>query len=232
MKTFRSPLDLTLVAIFLVSAALVLLTNEDPFFRSGICSALPCPRAAQAWRRVIYDLSIGSLVSLIFYWLIVRLPEYQRRQRIKRSFAGRYRRFKEDCIGVMLGVADGTYDGSLVDELIEQKKFRKYFTENSHERWYRFLNKLDQHSLNELKTFMEIFRDEIEFVLNTTTIPEDEPFEFLKRLSAAIRSLQDRTLGYDETKPLENFLFEVFAGFNIVSGYAKQDVIETLIASI
>jgi hypothetical protein len=84
-----------------------------------------------------------------------------------------------------------------VDVLIDQKKFTEYFTEAispSQERWQRFLNNLDQRSLNELKTLMEIFRDELEFVLNTTNIPDDEQFEFLKRLSAAIRSLSEQPL--------------------------------------
>ena len=91
MSIFRRPLDLGLVALFVVSAAWVLVAHEGPF------------------AKVIYDLAIASMVSLIFYGLVVRLPDYQRRRRIKRSFLGRYQRFKEDCIGVMLLVADGSY---------------------------------------------------------------------------------------------------------------------------
>jgi hypothetical protein len=42
---------------------------------------------------------------------------------------GRYKRFKEDCIGVMLGVADGGFDPDLQETLLDQEKFRAYFKE-------------------------------------------------------------------------------------------------------
>jgi len=173
--------------------------------------------------------------DLIFYGLVVRLPEYHRRQRIKRSLAGGYQRFKEDCISVMLGVADGSYQADLTDSLVDQEKFRAYFKmklSEAQERWHAFLNNLDERSLRELMTLLEIFRDEIVFVLNTTDIPSAEPFEFLKRLSAAIRSMRDTTLGYDETKPIERFLWEVFAGWDLITGYRKEDIIKEMIESI
>ena len=79
---------------------------------------------------------------------------------------------------------------------------------------------------------MGLFRDEIAFVLNAVDIPGDEPFEFLKRLSSAIYSIQDTTLGYDETKPIANFLWSVFAGFDLVTGYRKEDIVKKMIDAI
>jgi hypothetical protein len=235
MRVLWRPLDWALIALLLVSITVILLTNEDPFFRNALCTRVPCPRISPAWHHIGYELAVGSVISLFFYWLVVRLPEYQRRQRIKRSFRTHYRRFKEDCISTILGVADGGYDVDLVDTLLAQPNFREYFKQKvsaSEERWHRFLNNLDEANLRELKTSLEIFRVEVEFVLNTTNIPDDEAFEFLKRLSAATRSMQDTTLGYDETKVFSRFLWEVFAGFNIVSGYSEMDIIEKMIDSV
>jgi hypothetical protein len=73
---------------------------------------------------------------------------------------------------------------------------------------------------------------EAELLLASTDIPDDEAFEFLKRLSAAIRSLRDTTLGYDETKPFARFLWEVFAGWDWITGYRKADIIKQMIESI
>ena len=131
----------------------------------------------------------------------------------------------------MLGVADGGFDPDLQETLLDQEKFRAYFKEKvclSQERWHAFLNNLDEPSLRELITLLEIFREEILYVLASTDIPDDEPFEFLKRLSVAIRSLRDTTTGYDETKPIARFLWEVFAG----CGYRKADIIKQMIESI
>ena len=79
---------------------------------------------------------------------------------------------------------------------------------------------------------MEMFRNELIFVLNNTDIPKDEPFEFLKRLSRLIYSLKDVTPGYDEMKPLERFLWDVFAGFDLITGYRKDDIVKRMISEI
>jgi hypothetical protein len=79
---------------------------------------------------------------------------------------------------------------------------------------------------------MEMFRDELAFVLNNTDIPKDDPFEFLKRLSAAIYSMKDVTLGYDESNPLAHFLWNVFAGWDWITGYRKEDIVKKMINAI
>jgi hypothetical protein len=79
---------------------------------------------------------------------------------------------------------------------------------------------------------MEIFRDEMLFVLNNTDVPDEEPFEFFKRLSNAIYLMKNATLDYDSTKSLCGFLWTVFAGWNWVSGYRERDVIEEMIKAI
>jgi hypothetical protein len=40
------------------------------------------------------------------------------------------------------------------------------------------------------------------------------------------------TIGYDETKPLASFLWDVFAGWDLFTGYRKKDIIKTMIAAI
>jgi hypothetical protein len=76
------------------------------------------------------------------------------------------------------------------------------------------------------------FREELTFVLNNTDIPKDEPFEFLKRLSAVIYAMKHITLGYDESKPLAGFLWNVFAGWDLITGYRKEDIIRNMIDTI
>ncbi len=136
----------------------------------------------------------------------------------------------------MLLVADGSYSGGFPESLLQQDKFKDYFKQTvppgDRNRWDQFLNKLDPHYLRELLTRMEIFRDEIAFVLNNADIPKDEPFDFLKRLSAAIYSMKDVTLGYDETKPLAGFLWTVFTGWDWITGYRKEDIVEKMLNSI
>ena len=113
-----------------MSAAVVLLAQEDPFVRIAVCTHIGfCSTFAhaKAWYKIFYDLGIGALVSLAFYVLIVRLPDYQRRQRFKRSLELHYRVFRIRCIEIMLIVADGQFEGKKPEALLDPKKFREYF---------------------------------------------------------------------------------------------------------
>ena len=76
-----------LLAIFLFSAGALYWTREE-------------------WtsEKLFYDLAVGTLVSLFFYLLVVRLPDYERRQRLKSSLERHYEAFREDCIEIMLQV--------------------------------------------------------------------------------------------------------------------------------
>ncbi|MFZ1964723.1 MAG: hypothetical protein WAU78_14875 [Roseiarcus sp.] len=230
-------MDVVLVAIFLLSVALVLLAQEDPFVRNALFGRAHYPEwlHAHALRKLFYDIGIGSLISLIFYALVVRLPERQKRNRLKKSFANYYREFREDCIQVMLMVADGTFEWGFHKTLVDQDKFRAYFREKlspSEDRWDAFLNKIDDNQLQSLLTYMEILRDEISFVLASIDIADSEPFEFLKRLSNAITLRKNTTLGYDSTESFGNFLWDVFAGYSVATGPRERDIIAEMIKAI
>ncbi len=231
-------LDIVLMGIFVLSVAALFLAHEDNFARravcvhTGICPLIP---NAKAWNKIVYDLAVGALVTLFVYLLAVRLPDYLRRCRLKRNLKWHFRVFREDCIQIMLLVADGAYSGDLREALLEQDRFRAYFEEKvvpDRDRWHEFQNKLDERSLRELLTRMEMFRDEVAFILNNTDISNDEPFEFLRTLSATIYSMKDVTLGHDESKLLARFLWTVFAGWDLITGYRKKDIVKKMIDAI
>jgi hypothetical protein len=178
----RRSLDVLLAIIAIICLALVLLSHEDPFIRiavcthTALCSTVP---HAKAWYKLIYDLGIGALVSLAFYYLVVRLPDYRRRQRLKRSLELHYRAFRLNCIEIMLAVADRGYAGGQPEALLDPAEFRKYFKQKvtpGKERWHEFMNNLNEFYLVRLQTLMEQLRDELMFVLNNTDIPKDGAF--------------------------------------------------------
>jgi hypothetical protein len=238
IKSYKHLLDSVLWAMCVASVAALFLAHEDPFARDAFCSRINfCPDIpnAKAWNKIIYDLAAGTLVSLLLYVLVVRIPDYQRRQRIKRSLTKQYENFREECITIMLMVSDGTFKWGFHRELIDQVKFKEYFKQpvgNGQDRWDAFMNKLDEYHLEELISKIELLRDEVTFVLNNVDIADEQPFEFLKRLSRALFSVRNTTLGYDETKSFAGFLWTVFAGWDPVSGYRERDIIEDMIAAI
>src|SRR5258708_21832519 len=134
-------LDIVLIGMFVLSVASLFLAHEDNFARravcvhTGICPLIP---NAKAWNKIFYDLAVGALVALFFYLLVVRLPDCLRRRRLKRNLRRHYRAFREDCIQIMLLVADGAHSGVVPEALLEQDSFRAYFEENvvpDRDRW-------------------------------------------------------------------------------------------------
>ena len=124
--------DIALITIFVLSVAALFLAHEDPFAREVVCAHTgfcPVMPNAKAWSKIFYDLAVGALTTLLFYLLVVRLPDYQRRKRLKRSLERHYKAFREDCIQIMLLVADGGYTADVPEALMEQDKFRDYFNE-------------------------------------------------------------------------------------------------------
>ena len=126
MQHWKKLLDLGLVLLVSFSLAIMFLANEDAFVRERLCSIV-CFRSqhAAAFNKIFYDIAATSLVTVLFYFLVVRLPEYLTRQRIKRLIVKQYRAFKIDCIQIFLLVADASYPAGLPEQLLLQQQWRK-----------------------------------------------------------------------------------------------------------
>jgi hypothetical protein len=125
-------LNVSLTAIGILSFAMLFLAHENPFVRKLVYAYTgfrPVVPNAKAWYKILYDGAVGALVTLIFYLLVVRWPDYQKRQRLKMSLVRQYSIFKESSIGIMLMVTDGSYSGDAPERLMEKEKFRVYFKE-------------------------------------------------------------------------------------------------------
>jgi hypothetical protein len=231
-------LGVVLFIAFIASVALLLLANEDSFVSDLACEWIYCPTLphAKMWKKLFYDLAVGYVVTYIFYLLVVRLPDRQKRKRLKRSLEAQYEVFRKNCIETILGVTNGGCSRELADRLMDQDNFRNYFKEKvapRQDRWDQFANNLNDGSLREFRRHMEIFSDEIRFFLSNTDIPKDEPFEFLKHLSGTIYpQMRDTTADYDEEKPFLRFLWSLFAGWDWKSGYRKADIVKRMIDEI
>ncbi len=237
MRFAKRPLNWLLIGLAIVGVAATLLGQENNNARAALCAHISCAHFAylHAWEKLAYDLGVGSIVSLFFYWLVVRLPENAKRRRIRHSFARHFREFKEDSIATMLMVADDTFEWGFHQELVDQKRFREYFQQKvapDRDRWDEVHNKMTEYSLGELLTHLEILRGEILFTMGAVDIQDEKVLEFLKRLSATIVRMRNTTPDYDSMKSFGNFMWEVFAGFSMVSGYQKSDFFEDMIRAI
>ena len=79
---------------------------------------------------IIFNLSVGFLVSMIFYLLVVYLPQRKRKALLRSNFIKQYKFFKEDTIGIFLSASNVSYNSSLPRKLSNQHEFRTYFKES------------------------------------------------------------------------------------------------------
>ena len=222
--------------ISLASAFLALKASDEPIVElcrdTAIAGLL---RRFPTGNSVVFDLSIGFLVSVIFYLLVVWFPARQKKNLIKRTFEEQYRYFKEDTIAILLRACATSYESDLPKTLSDQNKFRDYFKEpvsESQNRWHSVLNGLDERLLKDLLVELEILMHEVRYVLDNVDIDDPKVFSFFKRLSQAVYKLKNFTLEYDDVKQLSGFLWDIFAGFSIIKGYRENDIIEDMIKSI
>lgn len=184
---------------------------------------------------ILFDLSVGFLVSVLFYLLVVWFPDRRKKNLIKRNLAEQYQSFKEDTIRILLASCQGGYQAGLPERLSEQNEFRRYFTEavsDSQERWHAVLNGLNDRLLKDLLVEFEILLNEVTYVLNNVNIEDPNVFSFFKRLSQVVYKLKNTTLEYDDVKTLSGFLWELLAGWDVIDGYRKHDIVGLMIEEI
>lgn len=203
---------------------------------------VPAPR----WWDDTYGLTAsvltGGLVSFFFYWLVVYVPDQRKRRIIKDNLSRMYRGIKKDMLYAVVfasrkgGRCDLQPDMETIERLMAPEGFREAFDggREADEGFYAFENEMSDNTpeFQQILLYLEMLAKQIEFVLHNYTMDDPNLFDFFKRLDLMLLSLRRSPPGYDESKPLCKFVYEIFAGWNLVDGYRGYDPIAKMIADI
>ena len=217
---------LTLVAFFGMFAG----SNEPVVGILRGTSLEPYLYTPHSGNSIVFNLSIGYLVSVFFWLLVVYFPE-----RGRRRMSRRYQDFREDTIQILLWSSVGIHDSELPKELCDHRKFREYFDENKKERWYAALNGLqgNKDRIEDVLLELELLAGEVSYVLNNVSIQDPKVHSFFKRLNEHIYRLKSASVySYDQVKYLGGFLWEIHARWSIIDGQREEDVVQDMIDSI
>jgi hypothetical protein len=185
--------------------------------------------------QIAFDVSVGVIVSLFVYVLVVRIPERRKRSRLKASLKRQYSNLKEDCIMNCLFACEGTASLDLVERLKDREAFKNYFKErvsSDQDRWHAVLNGMDELKVKSIVQELSIFRQELEYTLTAIDVDDPEVFAFLRRLTHVLHRSQSWTAGYDEIKPLSQFMWSMHTGWDQIHGYMDKDFIADMIEAI
>jgi len=185
------------------------------------------------YKAIAYDLSVGFILSAIFYWIVVYLPESNRKKIVHSGLKKQYDSFRSSCIGNFLILSDSqSYPHK--DALLDQEEFKRYFknrNEKDEIRWDAVANGLQANEfyLREIVYELRMLNDEIRFIRSTLNIKDIEVYEFLGRLSREIVRMESTTQNYDDIKSFCRFLWEIFTGWSWVGGYSKTNRIQEML---
>lgn len=232
----RNALDATLWALCMICIVVMLKASTDPAPAwakdSWIQLALsPFPTGNQ----VAFDVSVGVLVGLFVYVLVVRIPERKKRHRLKDNLRRQYANLKEECIFNLLFACNGSASLDLVDRLKDRETFKRYFKEKvtpDQERWDAVLNGMSNQMVASIVQELSIFRREVEFTLATIDVDDPEVFSFLRRLTRALHRTGDWSSDYDEIKPMAQFMWSMHTGWDGALGYTGKDSIAEMIDAL
>lgn len=232
----KHALDLFLLALTLACLALMFISSSDPLLPS-----LRGTTAGQALaqfktgNQIVFDLSVGVIASVIMYVLVVRLPERTKRRRLRQNLARNYVSFKKECIAIFLGALQSSYNADLVDELIDRRRFREFFTQgraSGEDRWGGVANGMDDYRVKTLVVELEILMNEIHYVLGAIDVRDPRAFDFFKHMSQVLYRFKNSTAEYDDVKSLLRFMWSLHTGWNFVDGYPEADAVEEMIAMV
>ena len=188
------------------------------------------------YNNLINSISIGIVVSTIFYLLVIYFPELRRRKIVTRAFAKQYNSFRKNCIDTFLILSD-SQEYKYRENLLLHEEFRRYFKNKNRrgeDRWYAVANALqgNQYYLDEIIFELQRLNDEIKYIKNTIYLFDSEVFDFLNRLSQTIHRYERTEQEYDDIKSFMGFLWSVFTGWSWVDGYKNADYLEKMISRI
>jgi hypothetical protein len=191
---------------------------------------------------VTTNLLAGGLVSFLFYFLVVHLPESRRKSIIKNNLQRMYRSIKEDILWAVVhasvkgGRRDLTADFETIEKLMMPGAFKEAFQggREGDEGFYAFANQMsdDTPEFRLIVQNLQMLSKQIEFVLHNYNIRDQKAFDFFKRLELVLVSLQAKGPGYDESKQLCSFIWDVYAGWDWVQGDRGYDQIQKMISEL
>lgn len=192
------------------------------------------------WWSEVYSIAsnilISCFVSFIFYFLLVSVPERRRSKMLKKNALSHYKYLKKQILFNVLSASikggredlELTYD--VIDELSDPQKFRSKFEgrREGDEGFYAFENQMsdETYEFREIIFNLGILSRHLNFLMHNFPFRDDELFQYITRLENVLLRIQFSGAGYDESKPLCEFIYQIYAGWDWYSSYVGYDRIQ------
>lgn len=196
---------------------------EDLFFRF------------ETGNEIVFNLSAATVSAVFMYFAFVKIPELQKRHRVKAHLLKTYDQFKEECIGVFVGLANNAESGEVVNDLMNFNHFKEYFKASNGrggDRWSTVANEMNDAAWQRLSVEVEILYNEFQYVMTVTDVHDAELYSFFKRLSVQLYKWRLWQNDYEGQKNAMRFFWEVLAGWSFIDGYSAIDKVRKKLSTM
>ncbi len=234
--------------LFLICIFTVLKSSEEQLLL--VFKNTPIEKFFSQWEtgnNLIYNLSIGYIVSYIFWTINFSIPKFIRDNDYKKKIQTEFIAFKKNIIYILFNahmysvltypkyeeLEDHRTNDELLNRLLDPDYFFKYFTRDHKKDWYAILNGLDEDTnLSDLQIEFRLFERKIETFFNN--IGEFNPIAmqyFDEYRDYTYRLEKAGVFFHDPVKYYENILFVILANKDAFNDKVEKSIIENIISS-
>ncbi|MBW4652665.1 MAG: hypothetical protein KME20_06450, partial [Kaiparowitsia implicata GSE-PSE-MK54-09C] len=217
-----------------VLLAFVLLTVGSLFLLSSLSSQ----NATQYTPALNVARAIGTsgVVAFIFYYVVSERIEVRRRDLVRQGSLRSYRNSKHDIALAVIqasrkgGRSDLIADHETIERALTMRGFKELFEGGgeAHEGFYAFQNQMSDQTpeYDEIILNLQIIGRAVDRLIDASLLEDPDSYHFLVRLDAMLTRIERNGAGYDESKLLCSFIWQIFAGWNFIEGHLGYDPIE------
>lgn len=204
-------------------------------------SAFPSAQVARYTPALNVALAIGTsgIVAFIFYYVVSERIEARRRDLVKQGALRSYRNAKHDIALAVIqasrkgGRVDLIADHSTIERVLTVDGFKALFDggREADEGFYAFQNQMSDPTpeYDEIVLNLQIIGRAVDRLIDANLLDNPEAYNSLVRLDAMLRRIERNGAGYDESKLLCSFIWQIFTGWNFIDGNLGYDPIERAI---
>jgi hypothetical protein len=223
--------DALLLVMCLIAVYLMMVSSSDPLVSWIEETPLaPAFLQFQTGNEIVFNLSAGVISAVVMFYLLVRVPAYEQKIRIRAHLLETYLHYKEEVIYIFLGILHGSIDPDLAKKLMNAPDFKDYFKAASdvpgQDRTHYIMNNIQEHHLEKIKLESEILHGELQYAATRIDIQDSDLHAFTRRITNSLLRTKKWDLSYDGVEEVLGFYWQLFAGWSFVSGYQKSDPLE------
>jgi len=180
----------------------------------------------------------GIILIGLFLNAVARSSDIRREEKhnqaAKRHLLAQYQEWREDLLSSCLRAAENKYsvDYRFEKKLVGFKEFRKHFSEDNRDNWYKVLGGMqdDETILADITLLSELFSQQIVNALGKINTENTKSLLILTRVSQeSFRRKNLDVFSVDPVKYIGQYVYEILGMWNTVDGAMKEDYIENAI---